>query len=561
MAGRFDVVVVGSGFGGSVVAYRMAQAGLRVCLLERGRSWPPGSFPRAPRAMRDNFWDPSEGLHGMFDLWSFDGLEAVVASGLGGGSLIYANVLLRKDASWFPQNEPLPDGGTEHWPLTRAELDPHYAAVESVLTPAPYPFDHQPYARTPKTLAMQEAARRAGSDWGLPPLAVTFAARPGARPVPGVPIVGGGRNLHGRPRLTCRLCGECDVGCNDGAKNTLDLTYLSLAAASGNADIRPCCEVKTMTRLGDGQGFRVGYVEHFPERRLGKVRRDGTELRELRAQRVVLCAGALGSTYLLLRNRHRLGPVSARLGHRFNGNGDLLGFARVPKGAAALDPSHGPVITSAFRLADEAEGGAGRGAYVQEGGYPPFAAWAWEGAQMPGLLRRAARFAWNRIASRLQDEPRSDIGGEVGGLLGDRERSWGALPMLAMGRDLPDGRMGLRGRYLAVDWRMAGSKRHFDRVDAAMAEIAGALGGSLGRNPLGRLRRVVTVHPLGGCPMGVDEQAGVIDSFGRVFHQPGLYVADGAAMPGPVGANPSLTIAAFADRVAEGILGELGARS
>src|SRR5688500_11802508 len=98
---EFDAVVIGSGFGGSVMAYRLAQAGQRVCVMERGRAYKPGSFPRGPRGFRSNFWDPSRGMHGMFNVWSFDDIEAVVASGLGGGSLIYANVLIRKDPTWF----------------------------------------------------------------------------------------------------------------------------------------------------------------------------------------------------------------------------------------------------------------------------------------------------------------------------------------------------------------------------------------------------------------------------------------------------------------------------
>src|SRR3712207_1924875 len=129
---HYDAVVVGSGFGGSVTAYRLAEAGLRVCVLERGRAYPPGSFPRSPYRMARNFWDPTAGLHGLYDFWSFRWLDALVASGLGGGSLIYANVLLRKDERWFV-TEDLRDGGFEHWPVARAERDPHYDRVERML--------------------------------------------------------------------------------------------------------------------------------------------------------------------------------------------------------------------------------------------------------------------------------------------------------------------------------------------------------------------------------------------------------------------------------------------
>jgi cholesterol oxidase len=171
---HFDAIVVGSGFGGSVMAYRLAEGGLRVCLLERGKAYPPGSFPRSPYRMRENFWDPGEGLYGLYDFWSFHRIHALVASGLGGGCLIYANVLLRKDAEWFVK-EDLTRGGYEYWPLTRADLDPHYDAVEGMMRPQRYPFDHEPYSDTSRTKAFGEAARRLGLEPFLPNLAITFA--------------------------------------------------------------------------------------------------------------------------------------------------------------------------------------------------------------------------------------------------------------------------------------------------------------------------------------------------------------------------------------------------
>jgi cholesterol oxidase len=154
---HFDAIVVGSGFGGSVMAYRLAEAGKNVCVLERGKSYPPGSFPRGPHGMKTNFWDPSRGLHGMFNVWSFRNIGAVVSSGLGGGSLIYANVFIRKDEKWFVK-EDLAKGGYESWPVSRADLEPHYDRVEKVIQPQTYPFEFSPYDTTPKTHAMREAA-------------------------------------------------------------------------------------------------------------------------------------------------------------------------------------------------------------------------------------------------------------------------------------------------------------------------------------------------------------------------------------------------------------------
>ena len=148
---HFDAIVVGSGFGGSVVAERLASGGRHVCVLERGKPYPPGSFPRKPREMRTNLWDPSAGLHGLYHLWSFRGLEAIAASGLGGGSLIYANVLIRKDERWFVHDQPVGDSGVEHWPIDRADLEPHYDRVERMLGATP--------SRTPRHPRPQRCVR------------------------------------------------------------------------------------------------------------------------------------------------------------------------------------------------------------------------------------------------------------------------------------------------------------------------------------------------------------------------------------------------------------------
>src|SRR3954463_4362739 len=167
----YDAIVVGSGFGGSVTACRLARAGRDVLLLERGRPYPPGSFPRTPRQVRsDAFWRPRDGLHGLWDMWSFPGLGAIVSSGLGGGSLIYANVALRKDEATFVDDE------HERWPVSYADLEPHYETVEAMQGASPYPADREPYASTPKTNALLDAAARVGLDAFRPNIAVSFAA-------------------------------------------------------------------------------------------------------------------------------------------------------------------------------------------------------------------------------------------------------------------------------------------------------------------------------------------------------------------------------------------------
>jgi cholesterol oxidase len=530
---HFHAVVVGSGFGGSVMAWRLAEAGRSVCLLERGRAYPPGSFARSPNEMRTNFWDPGRDLYGLFDLWSFRNLESVVSSGLGGGSLIYANVLLRKDERWFVTDDP---AGYEHWPVTRADLEPHYDAVEEVLRPQRYPVEHSPYRETPKTLAYARAAERLGLDHRYPPLAVRFA-NDGRPPAPGERLLEDHGNLHGAERFTCRLVGECDVGCNWGAKETLDFNYLSMAKRAG-ADIRTGADARELAPRAGG-GYRVGYVRH-PDGSRGEVTAD----------RLILAAGTLGSSWLLLRNRRSFPALSRRLGSRFCGNGDLLTFA--VKCREPIEPSRGPVITSAIRYE-----GDGRGFYVEDAGLPEFATWMVQTTDAPNALRRAASVLWQMLRQRVTGDPQSNMSAEASALLGDDRPAAAFLPLLGMGRDIPNGNMTLtRSGYLDIDWREEKSGPYFDRVRAEMQRIADALGAEcLVDNPIWHLnRRLITVHPLGGCPMGRSAQEGVVDSYGQAFGHPGVYVADGAVMPGPVGPNPSLTIAALADRFATAIL-------
>jgi cholesterol oxidase len=555
-AEHFDVVVVGSGFGGSVMAYEVAAAGKRVCLLERGKAWAPGTFPRSPHRMKENFWDPSEGQHGLFNVWSFRHLDALVSSGLGGGSLIYANVLVRKDERWFVDD--LDRGGYESWPVTRADLDPHYDAVEKAIGVATYPPHLQAGSARPREFAA--AARRLGLDHRYLPLAVSFA--PAGQPN-GEPVVGAAPNRFGQTRSTCRLCGECDIGCNYGSKNTLDLTYVSAAEAAG-AEVRTRWELRTIEPIAGG--YRVGCVVHEPDREGVRTDTAGLSLRTLTCRALVLSAGTLGSTFLLLRNRANLPGLSAQLGTRFCGNGDFLGLAaraRAEDGRPRLlDPGRGPVITGGVRIPDEADGGTGRGLYVEDAGYPELFNWMAELAlaASPGQWHRFARYAWGAVRRRLGLEKDTDLGAELARLFGECSLTKSSMPMLGMGRDVPDGTMRLAGeRHLEVDWKIDRSRTFFDRMEQTMQALARELGATYQRSPLFALRRLITVHPLGGCPMGRHPGQGVVDDRGEVFGHRGLFVADGAVMPGPVGPNPSLTIAAIARRSAERVIARVGA--
>lgn len=555
---QFDAVVVGSGFGGSVTSYRLAEAGRSVCLFERGKAYPPGSFPRTPRQMSSSFWDPSNGGHGLFQVWAFGDMEALVAAGLGGGSLIYANVTLRKDEKWFVKEESR-QPGYEYWPITRQDLDPHYQRVEDMLRPQTYPFKQPPYSLTAKTIAFQEAAGKSGLPWLLPPLAVTFA-NAGRTPAPGEVIEDGqGRpveNLHHQVRRTCELLGECDLGCNIGAKNTLDYNYLTQAKRLG-VEIRTLSEVRSFEPR-EGGGYLIRYVEHLQEAEGRRTDTRALPVRTVVAKQLVLSAGVFGSTYLMLRNRHAFPGLSRRLGTNFSGNGDLLGFVHSPATNRDFDPMRGPSITSATHVPDEVDGGTGRGFYLEEGGFPPIMGWALEAADTPHELHRFIRFVLRRLRVAVTHSRRSDLGGEVRAVVGDGSLSSGVLVLLGMGRDTPDGKMSLHDRWLELKWNRSNSQAYFDRVKAAMASIATALDARFTINPLWYLHNYVTVHGLGGCPMGRTADEGVVSPYGEVFGYPNFYVADGSVMPGSIGPNPSLTIAAVADRFADHMTGRVG---
>jgi cholesterol oxidase len=404
---HYDAVVIGSGFGGSVTTYRLAEAGMKVCLLERGKVYPPGSFPRSPWETARNFWDPSEGMHGMFDVWSFRGLGGIVASGLGGGSLLWSNVVLRKDRSTFVKEDVNTPGG-EYWPLDYDDLEPHYERHEKMLNATPYPFDRPPYDHTYKTRAMQYASGKLGLEWILPPLAVSFA---GPDSAPGEPVPNDPPNLHGRTRYTCRLCGECNIGCNYGSKNTLDYNYLSRALEHG-AELRTRCEVKTFAPR-DGGGFTIDYVDHTNAVE-GEKRSQDPPRRRITADRLVLSAGAFGTTYLLLKNRESFPLLSGKVGTRICGNGDTLMLAVEAKEdngrPRIVDPGFGPAITSTVRVKDRAEGGPSRAYYIQDGGHPQIVNWIIQTSYQLGLVQRLVRFGYRLVRLWLRRTRRSEIG-------------------------------------------------------------------------------------------------------------------------------------------------------
>ena len=539
------MAVIGSGFGGSVMACRLAERqGYEVHVFERGRRYRQNEFPRRPDQLREAFWDPADGKFGMFEYRSFaeTDIDVWTASGLGGGSLIYANVLYEMPPEFF-----------EGWPagITRAVLDPYYERVSAMMEAQPYPLDNPYYADTPKTQALRRAYERlsshplghAAARLEFPKLAIQFGP-PGQKP-----------NHQGVMQSNCIRCGECDIGCNYHAKNTLDLNYLARAEKYG-ATLHERAEVRAVLPEAGGEGFRVKYFSPGePE-----------NLKEIRARYVIVSAGSLGSTKLLLRMRDsaQLSNLSTALGTQWSGNGDMLGLCL--NSADPIYPSTGPVITAAVRFFHGSyPDGFPHGLFVEDAGMPNLLAWyvtamspAWESivAEAKGALLYVLGFLWPRREVNMAKE--------LGPLLFQESRLVSrTLPFLGMGRDRSTGKMELEKDSsrplqwwedceIRLTWDVEPSRLHFDRLREGMERLSTELGGEFLENPLSELNKYIAVHPLGGCPMADTAADGVVDAqSGQVFGHPGLYVVDGSIIPTAIGPNPSLTIAALAERFAE----------
>jgi cholesterol oxidase len=506
----YDAVVIGSGFGGGIAACRLAEAGKRVCVLERGRRFGREDFPDEPSDAPGMLWHKSLNPGGMFDMRMMRDVSVITAAGVGGGSLVYANVQLRAPAAVF-------DSG---WPaaIDSEELDPWYDRTEEALRPVPTPTE----PALPKVRAFAAAGRLAGKEAEALPIAVHFGE---AREHPFSQV----------PQEGCQNLGRCDLGCPVHAKNTIDITYLARAETHG-AEVRPLHlaeEIEPPDRPGGN--WTVSF-SHLGDGEDGSVE----------APTLVLAAGTLGSSRLLLENRRRLPDLSPALGSRFSGNGDALAMAFDPTAAEVQGArnDYGPVMTSKLDYMDE------RGLIVADGGLPANFGVLLDVARGVNVIR-----GWRRVLLRLRSAlvrlGWSDQSVPPRELRLRPKSNTDSLIFLMIGRDAADGQMRLTPLFRRFDirWSKDASAPLFADLEQTAMEIAEASGAT----PFyalegGPLSKFATVHPLGGCPMADDPARGVVDDAGRVHGYSGLYVLDGSIVPTALGVNPSKTIAALAER-------------
>jgi cholesterol oxidase len=518
----YDAVVIGTGFGGSVAACRLAQAGFSVSVLERGRRYDINPFPRDWNNPTNGWlWQVGQGL---FDVKHFSQMMVVEGAGLGGGSLIYANVHLRAPKEVFNQG----------WPAgySRPKLDPYYNLVAYMLDINPITKSTHFCAQLPdtgglppKTALMKKMAEAQGrsAQFCLPNIAVDFGE-------PGIAH----ENKFKAEQRGCTYCGECDIGCNVHAKNTLDFNYLKIAQDKG-ADLYTQCEVIRI-EPALGSGYKVTFKDHT----------NGAQLGEVRAKWVFVCGGAVNSTELLLRCRDQYGTLpklSQQLGSNYSGNGDFLAFAF--NTTEPFLPSCGPTITTGI-VYSRKDGDADNWFIFEEGGYPK---------EISSLLQvlnpKHGIFKDLAIVSRAELEILMGRSGAKPTVQLEADHS---AIFLAMGRDHADGRISLHPLTfsLEIKWDLKSNQPLYEVEERFSKDLAAKMGGDAAFNPFWHLLHLpVSVHNLGGCPLGDTVTKGVTDCNGEVFNYPGLFVLDGAAIPVAIGANPSHTIAAVAERNVE----------
>lgn len=510
-----DVAIVGSGFGGSVAALRLAEAGHRVVVLEQGRRLDDDDLLKARRDPRAYLWQPGAGLRGFFWQRIFRHMAVIGAAGVGGGSIVWAGVLLEPHRDFW-RSAAMRDLGVD-W---EREMPDHYARAARMLGRCTSPH------RGPMDDHLQAAARAVGAEttFGPVPLAIHFG-RPGVSEPD--PFFGGA----GPDRTGCRLCGECLLGCPYGAKNQLTRNYLHLAERAG-AEIRPEQRVDVVAPAPGG-GYLVR--TRHPWRR-------GDRPRTLRARRVVLAGGVLGTLELLQHCRDVVGTlpqVSDRLGHEVRTNSEAITAVLQPPGQ---DFSRGPTISSDF--------------------HPDASTHTTLNRYMGGWHMRAQ-------VGPLVDDPQP--GRRARKVLATVLRHPMAQARVTGARDFlrrltvlttmqhSDSHLSLRLRRVPWSpWRRAlrstvtQGVRPPSFLPVANA-VTRAFAASSGGRPLNLVGESVgnlsvTAHVLGGAVIGANRDHGVVDTRHEVFGHPGLYVVDASAVPGNLGVNPSLTITALAER-------------
>ena len=523
MTEHYDVIIIGSGFGGSVAALRLTEKGYRVGVLEAGQRFADADHAKTSWDLRKFVWAPRIGLRGIQRIHLLPDVLVLAGAGVGGGSLNYANTLYEPTSSAFYEDPQW--AGISDW---RAELAPYYDQAKRMLGVVTNP------TMTASDRVMKSVAERLGvaHTFRMTPVGVFFGR--GTSQEPGVvapdPYFGGA----GPDRTGCFECGQCMTGCRHGAKNTLVKNYLHLAEAAG-AVIHPDTEVTRVAPLGGSWSVSASPPGSWRRKRATKT---------FTADHVVVAAGTWGTQQLLhrMKDAGHLPRMSNRLGELTRTNSESLGGATTRlRSSYKPDFTHGVAITSSFHPDDMT--------HVEPCRYG-------KGSNAMALMTTVATkgggpgrrwVTWTKQVMRHPGELASIYAGI---------RHWSERSVITLVMQTHDNSLTLYptrtrlGRFKVTSRQGHGipNPTWIEAADTTLRTVADEIDG----HPLNSLGEIVdipmTAHFLGGCPIGADAEHGVVDAYHRAYGHPGLHIVDGSTISANLGVNPSLTITAQAER-------------
>lgn len=519
-----DVVIVGTGFGGSVAALRLAEKGYRVHMYEAGRRFEDSDFAKTNWDIKKYLWAPAFGCYGVQRIHRLPHVMILAGAGVGGGSLNYANTLYQPGSEFFEDRQ-WPAGDWER------ELSPHYRMASRMLGVV----DQYPAAGP-----VEEMMRGAAADLGveatfrLAPTGVFYGA-PGVS-VPD-PFFGG----DGPDRTGCTFCGNCMVGCRVGAKNTLMKNYLALAERRGVTieALRTVTEVVPRR----GGGFTV------TTSRSGSLR--GLHTTRVSAEQVIFAGGTWGTQQLLHRMKHSgaLPKLSDELGKLTRTNSEALDGAVAVSVPEQMGLANGVAITTSFHIDERT--------HVENVRYGP-------GSNLMGMLATVLVPGDRSLPARLASFVRQIVRAPVTALRLSSLKNWSERGVIALVMQTADNsltlslrrRFGGLGRPALTSEQGEGEPNpsYLPGAHSAVKAIAARLQQASGVQARARgswpevFGIPLTAHFLGGAVVSESPETGVVDEYHRVWGYPGLHVVDGAAVPANPGVNPSLTITAMAER-------------
>ena len=509
----FDFAVVGSGFGGSVSALRLSEKGYSVAVLEQGKRWNKEDFAKSSWDLRKFFWEPRLGLYGIMQMTAMRDVFFLHGSGVGGGSLVYANTLLQPPAEAFKD----PQWVGLDW--MRA-LAPHYETAKKMLGAVP----SEVIVETDRLLKKVADGMGRGHTWHRAEVGVYFGEA--GKTVPD-PFFDG----KGPERTGCTLCGGCMIGCRVGAKNTLDRNYLYLAERLGT-------KIFAESRVTDIRALAGGGYELTIRRSTGLRRRR----RKMRVRGVVVSAGSFGTVDLLMRAKQRgsLPAISNAIGSFLRTNSEALLAVRSKRND--VDYSKGIAITSGVYVDDRT--------HVEVVRYPA-------GSDSMSMLTTVLTGdgpifpRWARWAANVVTKPKDFVRTTV-------PFGWAKRTAILLVMQPVDNHMKykMRRRWYAPWSQKLDSDRGSDKPSPTYIPIANEIAKKMAEQmdglPQSGILEVLggkasTAHILGGCPIGLTREVGVVDTQARLYGYEDFYVVDGSIIPANLGVNPSLTITAMAE--------------